>query len=146
MDFFTYKSEQLHAEGVALQDIAENIGTPFYVYSTATLSRHYNVFADALRGVNALVCYAVKANSNQAVIRALAMLGAGADVVSGGELARALAAGIKARKIVFSSVGKSELEIEQALNAGIKQINVESVPELERISKVAGRFSPVSGS
>lgn len=137
MDFFNYKNGRMHAEGVALNEIAEQIGTPFYAYSTATLTRHYNVFADALRGMNALVCYAVKANSNQAVIRTLAGLGAGADVVSGGELTRALKAGIKANKIVFSGVGKTDGEIRLALEAGIKQINVESEPELERISQIA---------
>lgn len=140
MDFFNYKNGRLHAEDVSLDAIAADIGTPFYVYSTATLTRHFNVFADALRGMNAVVCYAVKANSNQAVIRTLAGLGAGADVVSGGELTRALKAGVKAGKIVFSGVGKTEQEIEAALNAGIKQLNVESVPELERISAVASRL------
>lgn len=140
MDFFTYKNGRLHAEDVALADVADEIGTPFYAYSTATLTRHFNVFADALRGMNALVCFAVKANSNQAVIRTLGMLGAGADVVSGGELARALQAGIKARKIVFSGVGKTDAEIEAALTAGIKQINVESEPELERVSAIAVRL------
>ena len=140
MDHFTYKNGHLHAEDVALSAIAEQVGTPFYAYSTATLTRHFNVFADALRGLNALVCYAVKANSNQAVIRTLAGLGAGADVVSGGELTRALKAGVKARNIVFSGVGKSEAEIRMALQAGIKQINVESEPELECISAVASEL------
>jgi len=137
MDYFNYKNGRMYAEDVALADIAEQVGTPFYAYSTATLTRHFNVFADALRGLNALVCYAVKANSNQAVIRTLAGLGAGADVVSGGELTRALKAGVKARNIVFSGVGKTDAEIRMALKAGIKQINVESEPELERISAVA---------
>ena len=137
MDYFTYKNGRLHAEDVSIDAIADEIGTPFYVYSTGTLTRHYNVFADALRGTNALVCFAVKANSNQAVLRTLGALGAGADVVSGGELSRALAAGIKAHKIVFSGVGKSEIEIRTALEAGIKQLNVESEPELERISAIA---------
>jgi len=137
MDYFNYKNGHLHAEDVALTDIADQVGTPFYAYSTATLTRHFNVFADALRGMNALVCYAVKANSNQAVIRTLAGLGAGADVVSGGELTRALKAGVKPRNIVFSGVGKSDPEIRMALQAGIKQINVESEPELERISAIA---------
>ncbi|MCR4379118.1 MAG: diaminopimelate decarboxylase [Rhodospirillales bacterium] len=144
MDFFNYKNGRLHAEGVALETIADEVGTPFYVYSTATLTRHFNVFADALRGMNALVCYAVKANSNQAVIRTLAALGAGADVVSGGELARALKAGIKPHKIVFSGVGKTEAEITAALNAGIKQLNVESEPELERISAIAQRLGLIA--
>jgi len=137
MDYFNYKNGHLHAEDVALADIAEQVGTPFYAYSTATLTRHYNVFADALSGLNALVCFAVKANSNQAVIRTLAGLGAGADVVSGGELTRALKAGVKPHNIVFSGVGKSDPEIRMALEAGIKQINVESEPELERISAIA---------
>jgi len=137
MDYFNYKNGHLHAEDVALTDIAEQVGTPFYAYSTATLTRHYNVFADALRGLNAMVCYAVKANSNQAVIRTLAGLGAGADVVSGGELTRALKAGVKPRNIVFSGVGKSDPEIRMALEVGIKQINVESEPELERVSAIA---------
>lgn len=140
MDFFNYKNGRLHAEDVALDAIAAAVGTPFYVYSTATLTRHFNVFADALRGMNALVCFAVKANSNQAVISTLGQLGAGADVVSGGELKRALKAGIKPHKIVFSGVGKTEAEIEAALLAGIKQLNVESEPELERISNVAQRL------
>jgi len=140
MDFFNYKNGHLHGEGVALADVADDVGTPFYAYSTATLTRHFEVFADALRGMNALVCYAVKANSNQAVIRTLAGLGAGADVVSGGELSRALKAGIKPNKIVFSGVGKLDEEIEAALKAGIKQINVESEPELDRISEIAGRL------
>lgn len=140
MDFFNYKNGRLHAEDVPLAKIADEIGTPTYVYSTATLTRHFNVFADALRGMNALVCYAVKANSNQAVIRTLGALGAGADVVSGGELARALKAGIKPRKIVFSGVGKTDDEIRAALEAGIKQLNVESEPELARISAIASEM------
>lgn len=140
MDYFTYKNGRLHAEDVALADVANEVGTPFYAYSTATLTRHFNVFSDALRGSNALVCFAVKANSNQAVLSTLARLGAGADVVSGGELKRALKAGIKARNIVFSGVGKTDPEIEAALNAGIKQINVESEPELERVSAIAVRL------
>lgn len=144
MDFFHYKNGRLHAEDVALDTLAAEVGTPFYVYSTATLTRHFNVFADAFRGMNALVCFAVKANSNQAVISTLGQLGAGADVVSGGELKRALKAGIKPHKIVFSGVGKTEAEIEAALLAGIKQLNVESEPELERISKVAQRLGVIA--
>jgi len=140
MDFFNYKKGHLHGESVALADIADDIGTPFYAYSTATLTRHFEVFADALRGMNTLICFAVKANSNQAVLRTLSGLGAGADVVSGGELARALKARIKPHKIVFSGVGKLDVEIEAALKAGIKQINVESEPELDRISEIAVRL------
>ncbi len=137
MDHFEYKQGRLFAEGVDLADVAADVGTPFYVYSTATLVRHFQVFADALRGTNALVCFAVKANSNIAVVRTLAQLGAGADVVSGGELTRALTAGVPASKIVFSGVGKTDAEIEQALDVGVRQINVESEPELEAISRIA---------
>lgn len=137
MDHFTYRNGRLHAEDVAVSDIAEQIGTPFYAYSTATLERHFNVFAGALDGLDALVCFAVKANSNQAVLKTLADLGAGADVVSGGELTRALRAGVAADKIVFSGVGKTDEEIRLALEADIKQLNVESAPELERISAIA---------
>jgi len=137
MDHFQYRDGRLLAEGVALADIAEDVGTPFYAYSTATLERHYQVFADALDGLDATVCYSVKANSNMAVIRTLARKGAGADVVSGGELKRALAAGVAADRIVFSGVGKTERELAEALKAGIAQINVESEPELEALSRVA---------
>ncbi|MCW8914405.1 MAG: diaminopimelate decarboxylase [Magnetovibrio sp.] len=144
MDHFTYKNGHLFAEDVALSEIAENVGTPFYAYSTATLTRHYNVFADALNELNALICFAVKANSNQAVIKTLANLGAGADVVSGGELMRALKAGIPAHKIVFSGVGKTDDEIQLALSSGIKQINVESEPELDRINLVATDMGTVA--
>jgi len=147
MDFFNYKNGKMHAEDVALVDIADEYGTPCYVYSSATLTRHFNVFADALRGMDAMICYAIKANSNQAVIRTLAGLGAGADVVSGGELARALKAGIKPYKIVFSGVGKLDHEIKAALSAGIKQINVESEPEMERINEIAiglGVVAPIA--
>ncbi|MCK5167007.1 MAG: diaminopimelate decarboxylase [Rhodospirillaceae bacterium] len=147
MNHFEYKNGHLTAEDVRLGDIAAEIGTPFYAYSTATLSRHYQIFADALRGMNALVCFAVKANSNIAVIRSLARLGAGADVVSGGELTRALKAGVPAAKIIFSGVGKTDEELSLALSIGIKQINVESVPELEAISRIAsanGVVAPVA--
>lgn len=147
MDYFDYKNGRLAAEDVDISDIAAQVGTPFYVYSTATITRHYQVFSDALRGMNALVCYAVKANSNIAVVHALARLGAGADVVSGGEMSRALRAGVPASKIVFSGIGKTESEIAAALDAGIRQINVESVPELETISRIAiekGVRAPVS--
>ncbi|MDH3335367.1 MAG: diaminopimelate decarboxylase [Rhodospirillaceae bacterium] len=137
MDHFEYKNGDLYAEDVKLADIADEIGTPFYAYSTATMTRHYQVFADALRGINALVCFALKANSNIAVMRTLARLGAGADVVSGGELTRALKAGVPAAKIIFSGVGKTDGEIAMALDVGIRQINVESVPELEAIDRIA---------
>jgi len=137
MDHFHYIDGRLSAEDVFLADMAEDVGTPFYAYSTATLERHYGAFVDAFSGLDSLICYSVKANSNMAVIRTLGRLGAGADVVSGGELSRALSAGIPADKIVFSGVGKTADELFQALRAGILQINVESEPELETLSRVA---------
>jgi diaminopimelate decarboxylase len=137
MHHFAYKNGVLHAEDVALSDIAAKIGTPFYCYSRATIERHYQVFADAFKGTDTLICYSVKANSNLAVIKLLADLGSGADVVSQGELRRALAAGIVPEKIVFSGVGKTEEEMRFALETGILQFNVESEPELEQLSKVA---------
>src|SRR5712692_301444 len=130
MHHFDYRNGVLHAEGVDLVRLAEAVGTPFYCYSTATLERHYKVFAGAFADVRTLVCYAMKANSNQAVIATLAKLGAGADVVSGGELARALSAGIAPEKIVFSGVGKTQCELNAAVDAGILCVNVESEPEL----------------
>ncbi|MFN3656764.1 MAG: diaminopimelate decarboxylase [Pseudolabrys sp.] len=147
MHHFAYRDGVLHAEGVELDALAASIGTPFYCYSSATLTRHYNVFAGAFADVDALVCYAMKANSNQAVIRTLARLGAGADVVSGGELKRALAAGIPANKIMFSGLGKTEAELAIALDEGILCINVESEPELHLLSSIAaakGRSAHVS--
>ncbi len=137
MDHFQYQNGELHAEAVAIARIAEDVGTPFYCYSTATLERHYRVFEDAVQGIDATICYAVKANSNVAVIATLAGLGAGADVVSVGEMKRALVAGIPASRIVFSGVGKTADELTQALKAGVIQINVESAPELETLSGVA---------
>ncbi len=137
MHHFAYRDGVLHAEAVNLAAIADAVGTPFYCYSTATLERHYRVFADAFADLRALVCYAVKANSNQAVIATLAKLGAGADVVSEGELKRARAAGIAARKIVFSGIGKTARELALALDEGILCINVESEPELELLSSIA---------
>ncbi|MEM9782963.1 MAG: diaminopimelate decarboxylase [Pseudomonadota bacterium] len=138
MDHFTYKSGRLHAEDVPIARIAEAVGTPFYVYSTATLERHYRVFDEALAGTDHIIAYALKANSNLAVVATLARLGAGADVVSGGELARALAAGVAPAKIVFSGVGKTDAEMRDALNAGIGHFNIESAPELDSLSAVAG--------
>ena len=137
MNHFDYRNGVLHAEAVNLSDLAESVGTPFYCYSTATLERHYRVFTEAFAGEKALVCYAMKANSNQSVLRTLAKLGAGADVVSGGELKRALAAGFPASKILFSGVGKTEAEIRAALAADILCLNVESEPELELLSALA---------
>ena len=147
MNHFDYRNGVLHAEAVDLVALADAVGTPFYCYSTATLERHYRVFADAFAGVDALVCYAMKANSNQSVLRTLAKLGAGSDVVSGGELKRALAAGFPPEKILFSGVGKTEAELHQAISEEILCINVESEPELELLSRLAaeiGRIARVS--
>jgi diaminopimelate decarboxylase len=137
MNHFEYINGVLHAEGVSIPDLAEKVGTPFYCYSTATLERHFKVYASAFDGLDATVCYAVKANSNQAVIKTLAKLGAGADVVSVGEMRRALRAGVPASKVIFSGVGKADAEMREALEADIAQINVESIPELEELNRVA---------
>jgi diaminopimelate decarboxylase len=137
MNHFDYRGGVLHAEAVNLSDLARSVGTPFYCYSTATLERHYRVFTEAFKGEKVLVCYAMKANSNQSVLRTLAKLGAGADVVSGGELKRALAAGIPPQKILFSGIGKTEAELRAALAADILCINIESEPELELLSQLA---------
>jgi len=131
VNHFHYIDGVLHAENVPVPEIAKAVGTPFYVYSTATLERHYKVFSQAFSDVDAMVCYAMKANSNQAVLKTLAKLGAGIDVVSGGELRRALAAGVPASRIMFSGVGKTPAEMDLALEAGIYCFNVESEPELE---------------
>ena len=138
MDHFDYKNGALAAEDMPISDIAEAIGTPFYCYSTATIERHYRVFEEALAGLPATICYAVKANSNVAVIKTLADLGAGADVVSSGELTRALKAGVPASKIIFSGVGKTRDELAHALKENILQINVESEPELQALNEIAG--------
>jgi len=140
MHHFDYRNGVLHCEGVSLETIAREVGTPAYVYSDATLRRHYQVLADAFADVNCLIAYAVKANSNLGVIATLASLGAGADVVSGGELMKAMAAGVPANRIVFSGVAKSEAEMELGLERGIHQFNVESMPELHRLSRVAQRM------
>jgi diaminopimelate decarboxylase len=137
MNHFDYRDGVLHAEAVNLSALAERVGTPFYCYSTATLERHYRVFTEAFAGEKVLVCYAMKANSNQSVLRTLAKLGAGADVVSLGELKRALAAGIPPNKILFSGIGKTEAELRAALAANILCINIESEPELELLSRLA---------
>ncbi|MCC7016070.1 MAG: diaminopimelate decarboxylase [Rhodospirillales bacterium] len=147
MDHFHYRAGELWAEDVPLARIARRVGTPFYCYSSATLERHYRVFVEALAGLDATVCYALKANSNRAVVATLARAGAGADVVSGGELALARAAGIPPARIVFSGVGKSREELAGALGAGVMQINVESEPELlalDRIARSMGRTAVVS--
>jgi diaminopimelate decarboxylase len=137
MHHFAYRDGVLHAEAVNLDALAGSVGTPFYCYSTATLERHYKVFAGAFADVNALVCYAMKANSNQAVVATLAKLGAGADVVSEGELMRARLAGVPADKIMFSGIGKTARELSLAVDEGILCINVESEPELEQLSSIA---------
>jgi diaminopimelate decarboxylase len=147
MHHFDYRGGVLHAEAVNLDSLAASVGTPFYCYSTATLERHYKVFAGAFADVDALVCYAMKANSNQAVIKTLAKLGAGADVVSGGELKRARLAGIPADKIMFSGLGKTAQELALAIDEGILCINVESEPELGLLSQIAagkGRTAHIS--
>lgn len=138
MDHFQLKNGALHAEDVPLAEIAAAVGTPVYVYSTATIERHARVFADAVAGIDdPLIAFAVKANPNAAVLATLARAGLGADVVSGGELARALAAGMPPDRIVFSGVGKTEEEMARALQAGIFQFNLESEPEAETLSRVA---------
>ncbi len=147
MHHFEYRNGILHAEEVPLDEIARSVGTPVYVYSSRTLERHYRVFDAAFAGRPHLICYAMKANSNQAVLKLLADLGAGMDIVSGGELARAQAAGVPGERIVFSGVGKTDEEMRAALRAGIRSFNVESVPELIRLSEVAqaeGCRAPVS--
>jgi diaminopimelate decarboxylase len=147
MHHFAYRDGVLHAEAVNLDTLAGSVGTPFYCYSSATLTRHYKVFADAFADVNALVCYALKANSNQAVIATLAQLGAGADVVSEGELMRARLAGVPADKIMFSGLGKTARELALAVDENILCINVESEPELDLLSSIAsakGRAAKIS--
>lgn len=147
MHHFTYRNGVLHAEEVSVVHLAEAVGTPFYCYSTATLTRHYQVFAGAFADVRALICYAMKANSNQAVIKTLAALGAGADVVSLGELKRACTAGIPPDKIMFSGVGKTARELAAAVDEGILCVNVESEPELELLAQIAasrGRTAAIS--
>ena len=139
MNHFDYRDGVLHAEDVSVIDIAKAVGTPFYCYSTATLERHYSVFSRAFSDIDAMVCYAMKANSNQAVLKTLGRLGAGIDVVSGGELRRALAAGIPASRILFSGVGKTVAEMDFALEAGIYCFNVESEPELDILNARAVR-------
>ena len=140
MDHFIYRDGALFAEDVPLSEIAEAVGTPFYCYSTATLTRHFRLFDEALNGMEHLVCYAMKAASNQAILRTLAELGAGMDVVSGGEYMRARAAGVPGERIVFSGVGKTRDEMRLALEGGIRQFNVESEPEMRALSEEAVRL------
>ena len=140
MDHFQFKDGVMHAEGVSLEMLAATVGTPFYCYSSATMERHFTVFRDAVAGLGngtPLVAFAVKANPNLAVLATLARLGAGADVVSGGEMARALAAGVPAERIVFSGVGKTRAELAAGVEAGILQFNVESEAEIDMLAQVA---------
>src|SRR5262245_35697153 len=143
MDHFLYREGVLHAEEVPLPELAA-VGTPVYVYSAATLTRHYRVFQEALAGLDHVICYAMKANSNLAVLRLMARLGAGMDVVSGGEYRRAKAAGVPGERIVFSGVGKTRDEMRLALEGGIRQFNVESEPELIALSEVAAGMGIVA--
>jgi diaminopimelate decarboxylase len=147
MDHFLYHGGTLHAEDVALTEIAAAVGTPFYCYSTATLERHFRLFDEALAGMDHLVCYAMKAASNVAILKVLAEQGAGMDVVSGGEYLRAKAAGVPGERIVFSGVGKTEAEMRLALEGGVRQFNVESEPEMEVLNRVAldlGTVAPIT--
>ncbi|WP_192035850.1 diaminopimelate decarboxylase [Halomonas sp. YLGW01] len=144
MDHFDYRNGVMHAEDVPLATVAERFGTPCYVYSRATLERHFRAYAEALGSHPHLICYAVKANSNLAVLNVLARLGAGFDIVSRGELERVIAAGGDPAKVVFSGVAKQEDEMARALELGIKCFNVESLPELERLNAVAGRLGKVA--
>jgi diaminopimelate decarboxylase len=147
MDHFLYKNGTLHAEDVAIPDIAAAVGTPFYVYSTATLTRHYQLFTEALSPLPHLVCFAIKSLSNVAVLKTLGNLGAGMDVVSAGEYLRAKAAGVPGDRIVFSGVGKTREEMRLALTGGIRQFNVESEPEMRALSEVAvslGLTAPIT--
>ena len=147
MDHFLYRDGRLHAEDVAIQEIAAQVGTPFYVYSTATLIRHFKLFDEALDGLDHLVCFAMKAASNQAILKTLGDLGAGMDVVSGGEYLRARAAGVPGERIVFSGVGKTRGEMHQALQGGVRQFNIESEPELYLLNEVAlslGSTAPIT--
>lgn len=137
MDYFNYKGEALYAEDIAVAEIAEQHGTPCFIYSRATLERHYRAYEKALSGLPNMICYAVKANSNLAVLNVLARMGAGFDIVSGGELSRVLEAGGDPAKVIFSGLGKTVAEIQQALEAGIHCFNVESEAELTRINEVA---------
>ena len=147
MDHFLYRDGALHAEDVPVAEIAAAVDTPFYVYSTATLLRHFQLFDEALEGLDHLVCYAMKAASNQAILKTLAQAGAGMDVVSGGEYRRAIAAGVPGDRIVFSGVGKTAAEIRLALEGGIRQFNVESEPEmvvLDETARVMGLRAPIT--
>ncbi|MBN2720962.1 MAG: diaminopimelate decarboxylase [Proteobacteria bacterium] len=147
MNFFHFRGGELYCEDVPVRTIADKVGTPFYLYSASTIKRHVRVFAEAFSGIDHLVCYSVKANSNLAVLRLMAGMGTGADIVSGGELHRAMKAGIDPSRIVFSGVGKTAREMELALEAGILMFNVESGEELQTLARVAcslGKTAPVA--
>ena len=147
MDHFLYRNGVLHAEDVPLPEIASEVGTPFYVYSSATFRRHFQLFEEALAGMDHLICYAMKANGNLAILKLMAEFGAGIDVVSGGEYAKARAAGVPGERIVFSGVGKTRTEMRLALEGGIRQFNVESEPELLALNEVAcslGVVAPIT--
>src|SRR5436190_20515424 len=144
MHDFRYVSGKLFCEGVSLEFLAKRFGTPLYVYSQRTLTTHFQKLDRAMAGVDHLICFAVKSNSNQSVLRALARLGSGFDIVSGGELQRVLAAGGDAGRCAFAGVGKTETEIEFALKKGVYSFNVESEPELERINRIATRVNKVA--
>ena len=141
MNDFIFKENELYCEDVPVKEIADSVGTPFYLYSLATLRRHFNVFDESSRVLNSLVCYSVKANSNIAILNFLFKMGWGADIVSGGELFRAIKAGVDTGKVVYSGVGKTETEIEYAIKSNILMFNVESLPEVFLIDKVAGRLN-----
>lgn len=145
MHHFNYKGNELYAEEVAVKDIVAQVGTPVYIYSHATLERHYRAMDEAFAAVPHTICYSMKANSNLAVLKTFFGLGGGVDIVSGGELHRALVAGVEPAKVVYSGVGKKDDEIEYALNTGILMFNVESEEELERIDLVAGRLGKKAG-
>src|SRR5437764_1260200 len=144
MHDFHYIGNRLHCEGVALETLAKKFGTPLYVYSQRTLARHFQKLDRAMAGVDHLICFAVKSNSNQSVLRVLARLGSGFDIVSGGELQRVIAAGGDPRKCAFAGVGKTEDEIEFALKQGVYSFNAESEPELERINRIAARLKKIA--
>ena len=144
MDFFQYKNEQLYVEDLPVKQLAEEFGTPLYIYSRATLERHWHAFDSALGDHPHLICYAVKANSNIGILNVMAKLGSGFDIVSQGELERVLAAGGEASKVVFSGVAKSRAEIMRALEVGIRCFNVESVAELHHINQIAGEMGKVA--
>ena len=144
MCFFEYRDGEMHAENIKVSEIAEHVGTPFYLYSSASLAYQFNQFKEAFGDIDLLICYAVKANTNQAVIKTLGDLGAGADVVSEGEMRRALKAGIPASKIVYSGVAKTVREMTFALDQGIYQFNVESEPELYQLNDLAASMDKIA--